>query len=750
MPCGRTGAGAFPRLAVIGCGAVAGERHLPALADLGWRPYALVDPCGERASALARRYEVGRVARDVSELAPGEIEAALVAAPAALHARIALPLLERGVHLFVEKPLATSSGDVRAMVDAAARSPPAVLAAGQIRRFLFVNRWIKMLIEHGALGDVESFDVREGECFHQRRVRGNPRAAAGTGQFSPAFWDRKTSGGGVLPDIGSHTLDTLIWWLGSGKVAGYRDDSPGGVESDALIELELRGGAAGTVELSRTRTLRNTAILTGSRGRVEVALHRNEIVGISPEDLLLRELDGRNGAAMPDESLLHEDMFRRELDDWLDAVRGAGVPLADGASVAPGIGIIDRCYRMRQPLRPPWAEVEGSAAKKGGLDGRTVLVTGASGFIGGRLTERLSLEEGAHVRAAVRTFQNAARISRFPADRVEVRGFDMTNAGDGIDDLVGGCDTVFHLAHDAGSPRDNAQGARLIGAACRRAGVRRLVFVSSMSVYEPLPDAPLTEASPNGRLPRNNKLAAEREIIRMIREDGLRATVIQPTIVYGPFSRHWTDHPADMLIDGALILPAPGDGICNAVYVDDVVSALLLAACRDAARGETFLVSGPDHPTWLDFYGAGARALGREGALRTMAYDELERRVARRDGLPALLAPRRLLAHRPLRPLRRVLRSVYRRLGDGVQAKARRFYEQGLVPSKDDTDGMAGLLPPKRRLDLYAAKCVVRIDKARRLLGYEPEFDLERGMERTTRYLHWAYGHRTQGRPPTA
>ena len=749
MPRERTGAGTFPRLAVIGCGGVAGERHLPALADLGWRPCVLVDPCEERASVLARRYKVERVARDASELAPGEVEAALVATPAALHARVALPLLEGGVHIFVEKPLATSSEEARAMVDAAAaRTPPAVLAVGQMRRFLFVNRWVKMLIEHGALGDVESFDIREGECFHLRRACGNPRAAAETGQFSPAFWDRKTSGGGVLLDIGSHTLDILTWWLGSGKVAGYRDDSLGGVESDALIELELPGGAAGTVELSRTRTLRNTAVLTGSRGRVEVALHRNEIVGISPDDLLLRELDGRNGAAMPDERL-HEDMFRRELDDWLGAVRGAGAPFADGASVAPGIGVIDRCYRMRQPLRPPWVEVEGSAAKKGGLDGRTVLVTGASGFIGGRLTERLSLEEGAHVRAAVRTFQNAARVSRFPADRVEVRRFDMS-AGDGIDDLIGGCDTVFHLAHDAGSRRDNAEGARLVGAACRRAGVRRLVFVSSMSVYEPLPDAPLTEASPRGRLPRNNKLAAEREIIRMIREDGLRATVIQPTIVYGPFSRYWIDQPADMLIDGAVVLPAPGDGICNAVYVDDVVSALILAACRDAAHGETFLVSGPDHPTWLDFYGACARALGREHALRTMAYDELDRRVAQRTGSPALLAPGRLLAHRPLRPLRRILRSVYRRLDDGVKAKARRFCERGLLPSKDDADGMAGFLPSKRRLDLYAAKCVVRIDKAHRLLGYEPEFDLERGMGCTTRYVRWAYGHRAQGRPPTA
>ena len=732
----------FPRLAIIGCGAVAGERHLPALADLGWRPHVLVDPCMERASALARCHKVKRVVRDVSDLARGEVEAALVATNAALHAHVALPLLERGVHLFVEKPLATSIEDVRAMVKtAAAISPPVVLAVGHIRRFLFVNRWVKMLFKRGALGDIESVDVREGECFHMR-PSGNPRAAAGTCQFSPAFWDKKTSGGGVLLDIGSHTLDILTWWLGEENVTvtGYRDDSLGGVESDALLEMEFQSGAVGTVELSRTRTLRNTAIITGSRGRVEVALHRNEIVGVSPDALVLWELDGRNGAAMPNESL-YDDMFRREIDDWLGAIRSAGVPFVDGASVVPGFDVINQCYHMRQQLRPPWTE--STATRGGGLKGRTVLVTGASGFIGGQLTERLSLEEGAHVRAAVRTFQNAARVCRFPANVVEVRRFDMT-VEQTIDDLVEGCDTVFHLAHDAGSPRANAEGARLIGAACREAGVRRLVFVSSMSVYEPLPNTPLTETSTRGQQPRNNKFAAEREIIRMIREEGLRATVIQPTIVYGPFSRYWTDHPVNVLIDGAVILPTPGDGICNAVYVDDVVSALILAACRDAAGGETFLISGPDHPTWLDFYGAYAQALGREDAVRMMAYDELDRRTGK--GVRLLSTPKHLLAHRALRPLRRVLHLVYSQLGGGVKAKAKRFYEQEFLPSKN-TDGLAGFLPQKRRIDLYAAKCAVQVDKARRLLGYEPEFDFERGMGCTMRYVRWAYGHRVHDKP---
>ena len=785
------GARHFPGLAVIGCGAVVAERHLPALARIGWRPCVLIDRNRERAVKLARRCKARRVVEDVSELAAGEVQAALVATNMASHAELSLPLLERGIHLFVEKPLATSAAQAQAMVEAAAKTG-ACLAVGHKRRFLFVNRWLKALVESGALGAIERFDAREGTSYHNQSsgpLRA-ARIAERIGPNSPAFWSLEMSGGGVLLETGAHTLDTLLWQLGPAQLRSYRDDALGGVESDALIELELAGGAKGTVELSRARTLRNSAIIAGSRGQIEVSLHRNAVLRAQPDDLIGFEFNGQSGAAMPEEDLVAE-MFERELADWLCAIRAGGEPFVSGASAMPVVALAERCYRKRRPLRQPWhdpAQPQGDGAVSstvsmrissrwrspaqprgdgalngradlgsrrlalataqprgdGALNGRRVLVTGATGFIGARLVEKLVLEEGAHVRAAVRNFEKAARLARFASERVELRHFDMADpkaSGSAVNALVEGCDTLFHLARDTQSLAANEQAARRIGAACLRAGVRRLVHVSSLSVYEPLPNAPLTEQSPTGQRPGNDKLAAEREIMRMARQQGLPATVIQPCIVYGPFSRHWTERPADMLANGILVLPAPGDGICNAVHVDDLVRALVLAAWRDEAVGGTFLVSGPEHPTWLDFYRAYEKALGRSAAIRLAPYEEIRRQRRGAGGLTALLAPRRLLDQRPLRPLRQALRAaIYPRLGERGKAWAKQFYEQGRLLPARRSDRPPEFLPQGHLLDLYVAKCPVRIDKARRLLGYEPEIGLASGMEHTARYLDWARG----------
>ena len=110
-----------PRVGVIGCGAVAAYGHLPALERLGHRPAVLVDPRLDFARALASRFGVPRVAADLAEVTP-DLDAAIVAAPPALHADLSLPLLAAGIPVLVEKPLALHAADARRMVETAAAS----------------------------------------------------------------------------------------------------------------------------------------------------------------------------------------------------------------------------------------------------------------------------------------------------------------------------------------------------------------------------------------------------------------------------------------------------------------------------------------------------------------------------------------------------------------------------------------------------------------------------------------------------
>ena len=776
----------FPGLAVIGCGAAATYVHLPALGRLGWQPQVLIDPCIERAERLAERWKVSRVVEDVSDLAPDEIAAAIIATPPSLHARVGLPLLDAGVHLLVEKPFAISPRDARAMVEIAAKTG-ACLAVGHICRFMFIYRWIKAVLDAGKLGNIERVEVREGANHHSLRQGAGIK---GAGWNSPSYWDPAMSGGGVLMDAGPHVLDALLWWLGSVDEVTYRDDSLGGVESDARLDLTFAGGATGTVELSRIRTLPNTFVIVGSRGRIEAAGHRSEsphrnaLLRVEPPALRRFKFDGCHSTTLWNREAWDPNLpGKKQLNDWLQAIHFGRPPFASGASAVSVVELIEHCYMNREPLTTPWqallmekarsTEPEESAerlqtrvcfgtaasqSESAGhqpsrtvhsapdmrrLGGKTVLVTGGTGFIGGRLVERL-VEEGATVRVAVRGFRNTARLARFAPETVQLQAFDMgaENVDDAVNTLVAGCDTVFHLAVDYSSPQVNVQGIRLLGAACLKHAVRRLVFTSSVSVYWPWPDGPLDETHKIIGQSWNPNVSCQQEVRRMIREDGLQATVLQPTHVYGPFGGYWTERQVEMFLAGPVVLPTPDDGICNAVYVDDAVHAIVLAAVRDEAVGETFLISGARPTTWSEFYSHYAQAVGRVDGIRLDSRKNINAR--------AMTTPRGLQRYAVRHPHLLTLLGSLKRLASGslqsikplVRPWVKVVRRWRAVRDFGARLGTREILPSDADLDLFASRCTVQIDKARHLLGYEPVFSLKRGMELTTAYIRWAHGHR--------
>jgi predicted dehydrogenase len=325
------------RVGLVGAGAAAEGIHLPALARTRTvDTVAIVDPSDERVELMKKKFGIPVSYRDHRELIP-HVDAAIVGVPHQYHAPVTIDLLEAGIHVLVEKPMALSTVECDAMIDASRRSG-ACLAVGLLRRFAPTLRYTKEVLESGMLGTIRSFDVREGMVF-----RWPVKSAA---MFSPQC-------GGVLADIGIHVLDLLLWWFGDIVGLEYWDDAAGGVEADAVLNLEMAGGVTGRAELSRTRDLRNSCIIHGDRGTLEVGTKTDSTVTLTPAGSRT-SLVGR--ATMPGQQPPSSlgDLFGWQLADFVRAIETHTSPAVPGSDARCSVAALETCYRRRQRLGFPF------------------------------------------------------------------------------------------------------------------------------------------------------------------------------------------------------------------------------------------------------------------------------------------------------------------------------------------------------------------------------------------------------------
>ena len=335
------------RLAILGCGAVTELAHLPALHQIeNVRVALLVDTNADRRRHLAAKFDVEHTADDIDghwDLFDG----AIVALPHALHAPASIKLLAKGKSVLVEKPMAVTAAECDAMIQVAHRTG-AILGVGLFRRFLWSVQFARALIQEGVLGQIESFDFREGGIYDW------PVA-------SDFFFRKDAAGGGVLIDTGAHTLDCLLYMLGDFSEVEYFDDAAGGVEANCLINLRLRDGVVGVVELSRTRKLRGTGIVRGTKGNLEIVLGWDRLLGCNHLKISLQNhpyvLGGPVGNVREAEQT--QDflpLIAAQIRDFIDAIRECRSPAADGPSARSSIQLIETCYRNRKTLAMPWVD----------------------------------------------------------------------------------------------------------------------------------------------------------------------------------------------------------------------------------------------------------------------------------------------------------------------------------------------------------------------------------------------------------
>ena len=318
------------RVVLVGCGRIAGYFHGPILGNMpGAELVAAVDADPDaRARATARTPGVTRFADWAPALATMPLDAAVICLPPALHAPAARDALAAGLHVYIEKPLATTLADGQAICSAA-EAAGRVAAAGFNFRFHPLIEDARTRIARGELGEIIA--VRSLFTAARRVLPG---------------WKRERGlGGGVLADLGSHHFDVIPFLTGApfveGSLAASLSTAEDGEAASVLGQLE--GGTQVSMTVSQlTGHGTNRLEILGEKGHLTVDLSAARPAALErPPGRLARvhRMTARLRALTPAE-LLHnpgaEPSFGRALAAFVAAATGAQTDLAtarDGLAV---------------------------------------------------------------------------------------------------------------------------------------------------------------------------------------------------------------------------------------------------------------------------------------------------------------------------------------------------------------------------------------------------------------------------------
>jgi predicted dehydrogenase len=297
------------RVGVVGVG-VMGSNHARVLADLqGGTLVGVADPDRKQADFVARTLGCAAV-DDVTQLIDRGVDAVTIAAPTHLHRDIALACIARGVHVMVEKPIASTVEEGRDIIEAARRAG-LTLMVGHVERF---NPAVETIKEALRNEDILSIAITR------------------VGPFPP-----RMSNVGVVIDLAVHDIDLIRWFTDSEIVEVQPQVSNAVAEREDIALLQFRTASGVLAHI-------NTNWLTPFKARnVTVATRQvTECFGFQPD----------GSYSMRHLSVGHAEPLRSELMAFLRAVREDGSPAVSGEEGVASLQIATQC------LVKPWAEPE--------------------------------------------------------------------------------------------------------------------------------------------------------------------------------------------------------------------------------------------------------------------------------------------------------------------------------------------------------------------------------------------------------
>ena len=677
------------KLLIIGGGAIADCNHIPAAKELiGVENIILAEPNKVQANKLEEKHGLLCVISDYQE-ALKDVDACIICTPPHVHNAILKDCIAANKHVLCEKPLSPSSQETAEILKDASKD--LVIGMCHSYRFFANRRDVHQKIRDGYFGDTVQITIHEG-------------GAAGWPTISGYCFRKEMVPGGVLYDNGIHTMDFALWCLGAPSKIEYKDDWVGGLESNAEMHLTFEKGNA-SLYFSRTIELSNKITIEGNGHKATLDVYvGNKYV-----------LDGKEVAC-------HND-GTNQLGNFLNAIEGKEPIVCSAGEGLAVIELLEKCYAQRQPK-------EIQPMPIGDLKGKTVFVTGATGFVGGQLVEQLVMHEEAKVRVLIHTWNKAAYISRFDVEYVHGDIYDL----EAMTSAIKGCDYVMHLAITSGRTQEESSvnSEKAIDAlmfAAKKNGIKHIVNMSSVVVHGETVPEDLTADSPlisYGDAYAAGKLAAENRFWKLLDEYQLHGSVIRPTYVWGPYSMWYTIHILKQMKKGEFSWVENGNGMCNAVYVGNVVDMCIKCCTEPDADHQAFIATDGEQLTWREFYGQYMQMIGKrpEDYLSVPLQPSAMRRMrlALRDRLEKNM--------KTLMDKYETLKPTSPRLALWVYKAPRKVLRhlRNLVMWHIAEKGAV-------EMAIYSQATPINVGKNEELLNFVPRYSVAKGMELTKEWL---------------
>jgi nucleoside-diphosphate-sugar epimerase/predicted dehydrogenase len=604
------------RIAIVGCGDIA-RAHIPFIRkESRHHIVGLCDADLARAGAMATAFGIQNVYGDLTELLGQQRpDVVHILTPPQSHAGLAVSAMRGGCHVLVEKPMALSVEEADTMM-ATAKAHGVRLCINHNQLFDPVVMKARRLVDEGFVGTVISLESYYGFNLSQTSER---------------RWVTDLPGG-VFQNVMPHPLSLLLHFLGDPlelRVASLTTGTLGRHVPDELRVLMKGKDTLGSLSISLgIKPHLNFLRIYGSRAVLHVDL-ANMILSTErlrplPKAAARGLMSVEHGAAIAfgaAETAVKMIVGKIKpypglgalIHRFYESIERGSEPPVTGEAGRRVVQVFDQIRaQLPAPSIRPWSPRRPKGAP-------TVFVTGASGFVGGHLVERL-IDQGAEVRALIRPRSKVEHLAPLDIDWIEG---DLRDS-DRLANAMAGCEIVYHCAATTRGPWSDyvagtVQGTQHVLEAARAARVKRLVYLSSLSVYPVNQFAALesiTEQAPLEPHPEQrgyytqSKVEAEKLVLADLERGGLPIAILRPGTIYGPRGKAFFPRIGYGFRNKVFIILGRGTNIMPLAYIDNVVDAICLAGSREAAAGRVYNIVDDDPITQRQYLTEFIRSTG--------------------------------------------------------------------------------------------------------------------------------------------